>query len=119
MNRRTIFVLCLFFLATCSLPSCKSSQSEAADLQESIDRFLPRGSSYDSVLRFMEQRGIDYSNVQEVEGYDPSGNYGRQRVLTGTRVRYVFGMEQSKVQVVFYFNEDRQMSGSVVTPGKS
>lgn len=67
----------------------------------------------------MEQRGIDYSNVQEVEGYDPSGNYGRQHVLTGTRVRSILGIEQSRVQVVFYFNDERQMSGSVVRPGKN
>lgn len=119
MNRRTIAVLCLFFLATCTFASCQSSEGEAADLSKSIERLLPRGSSYDSVVRFMEQRGIVYSNVQEVEGYDPSGNYGRQHVLTGTRVRSILGIEQSKVQLVFYFNDERQLSGSIVTPGKS
>ena len=118
MNRKTIFALCII-VATCALASCQSSEGEAADLTKSIERQLPRGSSYDSVVRFMEQRGIDYTNLQEVEGYDPSGSYGRQKVLTGTRIKYVFGMEQSKVQVVFYFNEERQLSGSVVTPGKS
>ncbi len=65
----------------------------------------------------MEQRGINYTNLEEVEGYDPEGKYGRQRVLTGTRSLEVFGVEQSKVRVLFYFNEDRQLSGSVVSPG--
>jgi hypothetical protein len=118
VNKRSIFVLCILLVVSCSIVSCSSSESEAVELNKSIERNLPRGSSYDSVVRFMEQRGYEYTH-QEVEGYDPSGSYGRQHVLTGTRIRYVLGMEQSKVQVSFYFNEDRQLSGSVVTPGKS
>ena len=119
MKNRTIFVVCFVLLIAFLTASCQSSEGDAVELSKSIERLLPRGSSYDSVVRFMEQRGIDYSNLEEVEGYDPSGNYGRQHVLSGTRVRGIFGVEQSRVRVVFYFNEDRQLSGSVVTPGKS
>lgn len=117
MNKKSISVLCIVFAFACSMSSCRSSESEAVELRKSIERQLPVGSSYDSVVRFLEQRGINYTNLEEVEGYDPRGNYGRQRVLTGTRSLEVLGVEQSKVRVVFYFNEDRQLSGSVVTPG--
>lgn len=115
MNR-TIALLLIVLVLTCSAVACKTSEGDAAELRKSIERLLPAGSSYDSVIRFMDQQGITYSDAKEVEGYDPGLKYGRHHVLTGTRIRTLFTMEQSRVQVGFYFNEDRQLSGSVVTP---
>ena len=119
MKNRTILVVCFVLLIASLTASCQSSEGDAVELSKAIERSLPRGSSYDSVVRFMEQRGIEYTNPEEVEGYDPSGTYGRQHVLSGTRIRSILGVERSRVRVVFYFSADRLLSGSVVTASKS
>jgi hypothetical protein len=114
--KRTIALLLIVIVLACSAVACKTSEGDAAELRKSIERLLPTGSSYDSVIRFMEQQGITYADAKEVEGYDPGLKYGRHSVLTGTRVRTLFTIEQSRVEVAFYFNEDRQLTGSVVRP---
>ena len=119
LKNKTIYVLCCGIALMFLTASCKTSEGDAVELRKSIERLLPIGSSYDSVIRFLEQYDIDYSKMQATEGYDPRGNYGIQHVLIGTSTRSLFGIEQSRVKVVFYFNENRQLSGSVVTPSKS